>query len=189
MGYGTRNIPISSHTEGCIFLWAGIMKQLTLVRHAKSSWKYPELSDYDRPLNKRGKRDLPAMASRVSENNLVPDLILSSGARRALLTATAISNQLELGSDQPVILAELYAAYPETLLLILQNQPDSLQHIMLVGHNPGLEMLASLLCGEQIDHLPTAAVAHLHLSITEWHELSESCATLTLFDYPKKHRT
>lgn len=163
------------------------MKKLTLIRHAKSSWKDPELTDFDRPLNKRGKRDLPAMTERITEYKLFPDLLLSSGANRALSTAKAVASRLELKQDQFQIIPELYESCAETLLYILQGLPRNVSHAMIVGHNPGLEMLAYYLTRETLNKFPTAAVLHMHLSITQWEELSEACATQTIFDFPKQH--
>ncbi|MDO6594780.1 histidine phosphatase family protein [Neptuniibacter sp. 1_MG-2023] len=165
------------------------MKKLTLVRHAKSSWKHPELTDFERPLNKRGKRDLPAMVERLADYQLTPDTLLSSGATRTLSTAKAICSRLAIPQNQILEIPELYESSAETLLLVLQNMPESYKHIMLVGHNPGLEHLASILRQESVTKFPTAAVMHLHLSIKNWHELAEGCASLSLFDYPKKHIT
>ena len=164
------------------------MKQLTLVRHAKSSWKHPELSDFDRPLNKRGRNDLPDMAERLAQNNIIPDRLITSGANRALKTATAIQTRLGLPDDDFLIQAEMYESCSETLLYLLQNSPDQIRHIMLVGHNPGLEMLGFYLSQQKIEKFPTAAVMHLHLSIKNWQELAEGCGTIALFDYPKKHQ-
>lgn len=163
------------------------MKQLTLVRHAKSSWKDPTLDDFERPLNKRGQRDLPKMAKRLEKYSIVPDLILASGANRAITTATEIHQQLNLIPEQLQTHPELYASCAETLMYLLQNQSDHLKSIMLVGHNPALHQLAELLTQNRLEKLPTAAVLHMHLSITQWHELAAGCATNILFDYPKKH--
>ncbi|PIE23382.1 MAG: phosphoglycerate mutase [Neptuniibacter caesariensis] len=165
------------------------MKQLTLIRHAKSSWKHPELADFDRPLNKRGKKDLPDMTERIYQSNLHPDLLLSSGARRAVTTANAVASRLKLKPEQFQIIPELYESSSETLLYTLQNLPDKLTHVMLVGHNPGLEMLIHFLTQNQLEKFPTAAVFSMHLSIAQWAELAEGCATPILFDYPKKHLT
>ncbi len=164
------------------------MKKLTLVRHAKSSWKDPSLNDFDRPLNKRGKRDLPAMVERLHQFEIRPDLIISSGANRALTTAKAIKARLGVTQEQFIIQPELYESCSETLLYVLQNQSNLPQHIMLVGHNPGLEILGFHLTQEHLEKFPTAAVMHIHLSVTHWDELAEGCATLTLLDYPKKHQ-
>ncbi len=165
------------------------MKHLTLVRHAKSSWKDPDLTDFDRPLNKRGKNDLPEMAERLYLQQIIPDLIITSGARRALTTATAIQKRLKISEDNFVIQPEVYESFSETLLYLLQNCPDHARHLMLVGHNPGLETLGFYLCQQHVTKFPTAAVMHIHLSIKNWQELAEGCGTIELFDYPKKHQT
>ncbi|NVK40879.1 MAG: histidine phosphatase family protein [Oceanospirillaceae bacterium] len=165
------------------------MKKLTLIRHAKSSWDNPALDDFDRPLNKRGERDLPAMAQRVRRFGLFPDRLLSSGAVRALTTAEALADTLELDDEQQLlVLPELYESCYQTLLHQLQQQDDHWQHLMVVGHNPGLENLGYYLTHERLVKFPTSAVMHIHLSITRWCELAESCGNLELFDYPKKHQ-
>ncbi len=164
------------------------MKKLTLIRHAKSSWDDTSLDDFDRPLNARGERDLPAMAKRVRDFGLVPDRLLTSGAVRALTTARAVADALGLEPDQVVVQPELYACSYQSLLHQLQRQGDRWQHLMVVGHNPGLESLGCYLTGERLAKFPTAAVLHMRLGITRWCELVESCGSVELFDYPKLHR-
>ncbi|SHE59816.1 phosphohistidine phosphatase [Microbulbifer donghaiensis] len=164
------------------------MKKLTLIRHAKSSWDNPSLDDFGRPLNKRGIRDLPAMAQRVRDSGLVPDRLLTSGAVRALTTAEALVVSLELNSDQVLVQPELYAASHQSLLRHLQLQDDHWHHLMVVGHNPGLENLGYYLTHERLPKFPTAAVLHICLKIPHWCELAESSGTVELFDYPKLHR-
>lgn len=163
------------------------MKKLTLIRHAKSSWDDSTLGDFDRPLNKRGERDLPAMAQRVRDFGLVPDRLLTSGAVRALTTAEALAGALQLNNEQVLVQPELYACSYQTLLHQLQQQSDQWHHLMVVGHNPGLESLGYLLTHERLAKFPTAAVLHIHLGITRWYDLAESCGTVELFDYPKLH--
>lgn len=163
------------------------MKQLTLVRHAKSSWEFPELSDFDRPLNKRGKRDLPEMADRLVARGIAPELILSSGARRALTTAEQIARAQDYPIDNILEVPELYHARVETLINLLQGQSDHYRHLMIVGHNPTLEMAGYFLTHEPIAKFPTSGVMHIALSITSWEEVAESCGTLELLDYPKLH--
>ncbi|SDK38028.1 SixA phosphatase family protein [Microbulbifer yueqingensis] len=164
------------------------MKKLTLIRHAKSSWADPTLDDFDRPLNKRGERDLPAMAQRVRELGLVPDRLLTSGAVRALTTARAVAAALELDPDQVVVQPGLYACSYQAMLQHLQQQDDRWHHLMVVGHNPGLENLGCYLTGDRLARFPTAAVLHMQLGITRWCELAESCGSVELFDYPKLHK-
>lgn len=164
------------------------MRQLTLIRHAKSCWKDPGLNDFERPLNKRGLRDLPALGERVIKFELFPDLILSSGAVRAITTAESVSQSLEIPLEEIREIPELYESCYETLLNILQNQSDRYRHIMMFGHNPGLEDLGYFLTHDILEKFPTAGLLHIHLSITNWSELAESCGTLTRFDYPKLHQ-
>lgn len=164
------------------------MRQLTLIRHAKSSWSDPDLHDFERPLNKRGMRDLPALGQRIAEFGLAPDLIITSSATRALTTAIAVSHALEYPRDAIREIPELYESCCETILNVLQNQSDRYRHIMLFGHNPGLETLGYFLTHEALEKFPTAGLMHIHLSVTAWSELAESCGTLTRFDYPKLHQ-
>ncbi|WP_261843855.1 SixA phosphatase family protein [Aliamphritea ceti] len=163
------------------------MKQLTLVRHAKSSWKDPQLADFDRPLNKRGLRDLPGLASRAGKMGLRPDLIISSGANRAINTAVQLARGIGYPPEEIENIAELYHARSETLMNLLQSQSDIHKHIAVVGHNPALELLATYLTGERLRKFPTCGLLHIPLSITCWTELAESCGTLEIFDYPKLH--
>lgn len=164
------------------------MKQLTLVRHAKSSWDNPSLSDFERPLNKRGQRDLPLMAKRVRDFDLHPNLMLYSSAVRTSQTAEALADALRLPGNACIAVPEMYEACWETLLNLLQGQDDSRGHILLVGHNPGIADLGNYLCDEQLSHVPTSAVQYMLLSVLSWSELSENCATRQIFDYPKLHK-
>ncbi|MBU2963944.1 histidine phosphatase family protein [Amphritea sp. 2_MG-2023] len=164
------------------------MRMLTLLRHAKSSWKDPTLSDFDRPLNKRGKRDLPLMAARLQAWQIQPDLILSSGARRAITTAEQVARMQDYPTDKIIEVPELYHARVETLINLLQGQSDHYRHLMVVGHNPTLELAGYYLTQENIANLPTCGVMQIALSITRWEELAESCGTLERLDYPKLHQ-
>lgn len=161
------------------------MHTLTLVRHAKSSWKDPDLEDFYRPLNKRGYRDLPLMAARLRAARLAPDLCLTSPAIRTMITAETTVARLV---NQPALqtVPELYHASKETLLNILQNQPEH-PYLMLFGHNPGLHELGELLTGEMLAKFPTCGIMHIHLSITHWSELAADCGILNWLDYPKLH--
>ncbi len=164
------------------------MKRLTLVRHAKSSWDEPFTSDFDRPLNDRGKRDLPLMAERIVDYGLEPDLLLSSGAVRAITTAEQIAKTAGYPEERIIEVPELCGPGVETLLNLLQGQSDHYRHIMVVGHNPTLEQFGHYLTHEPIAKFPTCGIMHIPLSITTWTELSESCGTLEKLDYPALHR-
>lgn len=164
------------------------MKRLTLVRHAKSSWKHPDLSDFERPLSTRGKRDLTGLAKRLSVQQPNPDLLLHSSALRTTATAERIIQALDLASEHCLAVPEMYESCYETLLNLIQSQPDHFRHIMLVGHNPGLMDLGNYLTGENISHFPTSGVQFIQISVLEWREVAQSCGILLQLDYPKLHQ-
>jgi phosphohistidine phosphatase len=145
------------------------MKSLLVLRHAKSSWKHPELADHDRPLNKRGKRDAPRIGRLVRDENLVPELILSSSAVRARDTALAVAAACDHACELRV-LHDLYLGDPEDHARLLQSLPDAIGSAMLVGHNPGMEELVETLGGAH-EAMPTAALAWIDLPIDRWSEL------------------
>jgi phosphohistidine phosphatase len=147
------------------------MKTLFLLRHAKSSWDEPSLADRERPLNKRGKREAPRIGRLLRQEQLSPDLILSSPARRARKTAQAVAEESGYGGE--IHLEEgLYPGDPEAYVETLRALPDHVGRAMLVGHNPGLEEFLEALTGEARP-LATATLAQLELPIQRWSELSE----------------
>ena len=146
------------------------MKTLLILRHAKSSWKYPELSDYDRPLNSRGKRDAPRMGRYLHQQGLIPDRILTSSAKRARKTANKVAKSCGYTGKVKKI-AAFYDAVPGIYFETLQALPDKYQRVMVVGHNPTMEQLVNHLTG-QIERMPTAALAHIDLPIQQWDALN-----------------
>lgn len=145
------------------------MRSLLVLRHAKSSWKNPDLADHDRPLNKRGKRDAPRMGQLVRDQRLVPDLILSSTALRARTTALMVAEAVEHGCEVR-LLRDLYLADPSDYLRELATLPDRYGSVMVVGHNPGLEDLVETLTGTH-EVLPTAALVWIELPIDRWEQI------------------
>jgi phosphohistidine phosphatase len=147
------------------------MKTLLILRHAKSSWDNTRLADHDRPLNGRGKEDAPKMGRLLHREELVPDLIISSSAERALRTAelTALSAGYEAEIQ---VSRHLYLAGPEEYIEVLREVPDSNRRVMVVGHNPGMEEFVEQL-GGHYQRMPTAALAQFQLPIESWSELTE----------------
>ncbi len=145
------------------------MKTLLMLRHAKSSWDNMALSDYERPLNKRGKRDAPRMGSFIQDKGLVPDLIVTSSAERALATAEAVA--LACGYDQELKLTRrLYHATADNCIDVLNDTCDTCDTVMIVGHNPTLEDLLEDLTGEW-ERMTTASLAEISLPIESWRDL------------------
>ena len=145
------------------------MKTLLILRHAKSSWKDEKLGDHDRPLNKRGKEDAPHVGEYLRQEELLPDLILSSTAKRAQHTAQLVAEASGY-TGEIRLLREFYGAGPDTYLEMLIAIPDEYQCIMIVGHNPGLEQLLDELTGSG-ERLPTAALAQVELLVEHWDAL------------------
>ena len=160
-------------------------KLLYLVRHAKSSWSDPSLSDRDRPLNKRGRRSAPDMGRRLAAQGHLPELIISSPARRAFSTARKIAKKL--GYDRSEIMTDesLYFSGTGSMLELLENLDDDYQKVMIVGHNPAMTSLMNILSGSSIDNMPTCAVAVINYPMTSWSELRSTDGQLLAYDFPK----
>lgn len=140
------------------------------MRHAKSSWANDRLADINRPLNDRGRRDAPRMGRLLVQQELVPDQIIASSAKRAAetakLVAQAASYEGEIRFTENLYLADL-----ETYLEVASLVGDEINTLMLVGHNPDLEELVSDLSGND-ERMPTGAMAVFRLFIASWNELS-----------------
>ena len=145
------------------------MKTLLLLRHAKSSWKHPELADHDRPLNKRGKRTAPLMGALFLDEDLIPDLILCSSAVRAHTTALLVAKACAYAGEIKQT-RKLYLAEPQTYVEVLRQVAEKHARVLVVGHNPGLEALIEALTGGAMA-MPTAALAQVELSLKRWSDL------------------
>ena len=158
-----------------------IKKTLYIARHAKSSWDDMSLSDFERPLNKRGKRDAPFMANLLKDKSIKPDLILSSPAKRANKTANQYHKTLggELRFDE-----RIYEASPMTLLKLVQESFENLNSVMIVGHNPGFTVLNDMLSNKSIYNIPTAGI----VGILFEDEVSPHKGKQLFFEYPKKYQ-
>ena len=164
------------------------MKTLTLVRHAKSSWKDSSLSDRDRPLNKRGERDVPIMAKRIVAAGIRPSLIVCSPAVRAWTTAKAIASEIGYPIEFLQRENKLYLASLDDLLDVLVSQDNGFNSLMLVGHNPGLTTFANYLSPGITNNVPTAAVVSVNFDREDWNLYERPETELLTFDYPKKNR-
>lgn len=146
------------------------MKTLLILRHAKSSWKHPDKSDHDRSLNRRGKRDAPRMGRLIAERGLGADVILSSTAKRARVTAEAVAEEAGYGGGVRLE-RRLYLANPAEIIDVIRESAGDAARVMVVGHNPGLEELVARLGGSG-EAIPTAALAEIQLDIAAWTDLS-----------------
>lgn len=164
------------------------MKVLTLLRHAKSGWDDPSLRDFDRPLNPRGRRAARTVAREIRRLGLGFDRVLASPARRVIDTLGEVGEAVPLAPDYD---ERLYLASPETLLELVRGNEDSIDRLLLVGHNPGIEELALRLSGESrlrdeaALKYPTATLAVLQFEVTSWRHVRDGGATLTRFIRPR----
>lgn len=163
------------------------MKILYLNRHAKSSWENNNLSDFDRPLNERGKRDAPLMGKILSKKIKKPDIIYSSPANRAITTARIISDCFEYDLKNIIEDQNIYESAVSSILKIINNTNDKYEIIMIFGHNPTFTMLSNYLSDKSITNLPTSGFVQINFDLKSWSEIEGDSGKLTLFEYPKKY--
>ncbi len=156
------------------------------MRHAKSDWANSDLTDYDRPLNKRGRKTAPFMAKILLEKNQIPDVILSSTAERAKQTVQFFTNAIDY-KNKIMWDKNFYFGYVNDIIAKIQGLSDDYESVMVVGHNPTLESLIATL-SEDIVYpiMPTAAIAYLLSDIETWNKLRTRSAKLEWVLKPKE---
>lgn len=164
------------------------MKTLYLIRHAKSDRSDETLSDYDRPLSKRGMKDAPLMGSHLADKGIHPDLIISSPALRAKTTALTIAEALSYSPDAIRFEHDLYACDAQTILSLIRGVSDDIDTLFVFGHNPEFTECANLITGGDIDNIPTCGVVEMRLITDNWKSIGENSAELRRFEFPKKYR-
>lgn len=163
------------------------MKTLYLVRHAKSSWDNLSLTDFDRPLNKRGERDAPEMGKRLALRNIKPDLMLSSPANRAYTTARKIAEALTIPEKNIKTDEALFHANAQEIINVIGRHDDAVDSLMVFGHNPGFTDLANFLTANSyIENIPTCGIVAYNIDTTSWSNIKKGGAEQLFFDYPKK---
>ena len=163
------------------------VKDVCFVRHAKSNWDDHRISDFDRPLDKRGLKDAPLMATKMQELNLKPDLIITSSANRAKSTADFFRKEFHLDKDKFLLKDELYEATPEDVYEVLRSAPDSASFVYVFGHNPTFTWIANQISGVHIDNVPTCGVVHVQIIISSWKKFKPEHAGFIGFHYPKQY--
>jgi phosphohistidine phosphatase len=171
------------------------MLTLSLLRHAKSSWKNPTLPDRDRPLATRGETDAPLMGKAMAERGIDPDLVLCSSARRTRDTLALVLPELKI---EPKVVYDdaLYHATPAEMLEMLHAVQPGASRVMLVGHNPEIQSFALDLVGSGPKHFrdrlrekyPTAGLAVINFASGLWSSVAVNSGTLTLFLSPRELR-
>jgi phosphohistidine phosphatase len=161
------------------------MKTLLLIRHAKSSWDSTVTSDFERPLNERGKNDAPEMAERLSDKKISIDAFVSSPAKRAKKTAEIFMKKYELGDEKLTLIPSLYEASVDDFYRAVEQLPERDSSVALFSHNPGItDFINSLECSP-VYNMPTCAVYAFTIKTKHWKEFRIAEKEFLFFDYPK----
>ena len=154
------------------------MKRLTLMRHADARWNDPAMPDLDRPLNRRGTAAAEAMARRLLDLELIPDLLLASPARRTQQTADIVARKLSLPARRVLREEALYLASAPDMLKLVQGTGPRVAHLLVVAHNPGVSELAELLSPQRSSAgLATAAVCSIAFDAAHWNAIGPAAVT------------
>lgn len=165
------------------------MKQLFIIRHAKSSWGDFSIPDFDRPLNSRGKADSPEMANRLLEKNIKIDAFISSPAKRAKKTARLFCHEFGVNEDNIIFEEVLYLAPAETFFEVIKKLSDKLGYVAVFAHNPGITDFVNKLCTNvKIDEMPTCSIFAVEAAIINWSDFRKTEKKFLFFDYPKKEK-
>ena len=166
-------------------------RSLHIMRHGKSDWNISSCSDFERPLAKRGQKAVKRMGQWLMQQGLIPDHIISSPANRAQQTAIGICRAIKISETTINWEPKVYGAEMETLLDVIAACPSEKQRVMLIGHNPGLEMLVRYLAGETLETsnnnnpMPTAALASLNMP-NNWKGLDAGAGHLISIIRPRE---
>ena len=163
------------------------MKQLLIIRHAKSSWGLATLNDFDRPLNDRGNVDAPIMATRLLDKKITIDAFVSSTAVRAFATATHFANSYKQPKENIIQIAELYHAMPANFYNVISKIKDDFKTIAIFSHNPGITAFVNELTTTSIDDMPTCAIFAVTINCNSWTDFKTTKKLFWFFDYPKNN--
>ena len=161
------------------------MKTLLLIRHAKSSWDDASISDFDRPLNERGKKDAPVMAHRLIDNKVKIDVFISSPAKRAGRTARIFAEEYKIKKDDIIYKTELYGAGEKEFFDVIEKISDKVESVAIFSHNPGITDFANLLTETKIDNIPTCGIFAVKSHAKKWADFKEAKKDFWFCDNPK----
>lgn len=160
-------------------------KTIFFVRHANADEATKNQKDFDRALSASGHRQAPKMAVKMKYDQEVPDVIVTSPAKRAIDTATYFYEHFDLSEKQVLEHEDLYESSTGTLLNIINNLPEQYSKVYIIGHNPGLTYITEYLTGEEIGPMPTSAIVKIEFDFDEWKLVSKDSGQLIFHIYPK----
>jgi phosphohistidine phosphatase len=161
------------------------MKILTLIRHGKSSWDDPTITDWERPLKPRGEKDALLIGNKLKKKKILPDKIVSSSAKRAYDIAKIIAECIEYPESEIAITDDIYLAAMDHLIKIVQNLNDDWDHVFLFGHNPYFTEFVNLFGTKKINNLPTTGVYQITFDCKKWKDISKKNGKKTYFLTPR----
>lgn len=159
------------------------MKRVLLMRHAKSSWENYSLTDHERGLNERGRKDAPRIAEKIKEKGILPEAIYSSDAKRTQETFAGINDVLQIKNT--FFIHNLYMASANEILNTIRNADNTYKTIIILAHNPGITNAFSYLADVSIDNVPTCGVGCLNFEVNSFDEIAPKTGELEYFVYPK----
>lgn len=164
------------------------MKSVLFIRHAKSSWDDVSVSDFDRPLHERGKRDAPEMARHLVKRKVPLDSFISSPAKRARKTAEFFLKAYEVPENALILKAELYLPSDEVFYEVIEGVENQFHHLAIFSHNPGITHFVNLLTSEiKVDDIPTCGIFGIKANVSQWKDFRKVPKQFWFFDYPKNH--
>lgn len=161
------------------------MKTLHLMRHGKSSWKFPLLKDEERPLRKKGAKNTLLIAKKLAKKNWSVDLWVSSPAVRAYETAKIMCLAFQKNQEDILIEPKIYEAGIKQLVEVLRLTGDEFSDIIWFGHEPGFSLLTHYLTGQQLSKFPTSAFVSIQLPVVAWSKVEKDSGKIVKFIYPK----
>lgn len=163
------------------------MKTIYIVRHAKSSWKYKGITDFDRPLKKCGILDAHLIAALLKKKIQRPDSFVSSGANRALHTAIIFSSEFNFPFANLKINKSLYSFSDGYLVKTIKALDDGFESVMIFSHNHGITDFVNSFGNKHIENVPTAGVVGITFNTKHWKSIKKGKTILT--EFPKQHKT
>jgi phosphohistidine phosphatase len=162
------------------------VKKLYIIRHAKSSWDSDAKSDFNRPLNKRGKRDAPMMGEVLKKLAVMPDIILSSSAKRTTMTALIVAEKI--GYDKEIVFEdELYLASDSEIYNQIKRVDDDKDSVFIIAHNPGVTNFINRFSDDYISNLPTCGIFAMEFDVDSFKDIKPRSGKKLFFEYPKKY--
>ncbi|MCK5535754.1 MAG: histidine phosphatase family protein [Bacteroidales bacterium] len=164
------------------------MKEIIIMRHAKSDWSEAGLDDYDRPLNERGKQAAPLIAKEFVKREIVPDKIYSSSAKRAKETAKLVSKELNIGLKEITYDMRFYHGLKNDYIQFIQHLPQDVNRAIIIGHNPHVESVTYILAKnkEKFRNMTTAAAAYIKFEVENWADIMPESGLIHYVLKPKE---